>query len=32
MSQEQYAGQNHGVNIGNKSFEGMEQFKYMGQP
>jgi len=31
MSQDQYAGQNRSVNIGNKSFEGVEQFKYLGQ-
>ena len=30
MSQEQNAGQNHNIKIGNKSLEVVEQFKYLG--
>jgi len=30
MSQDQHAGQNHNSKIGNKSFEMVEQFKYLG--
>jgi hypothetical protein len=30
MSQEQNAGQNHNIKIGNKSLERVEQFKYLG--
>jgi hypothetical protein len=28
MSQDQHAGQNHNTQIGNKSFEEVEQFRY----
>jgi hypothetical protein len=30
MSREQYAGQNQNMKIDNKSFERVEQFKYLG--
>jgi hypothetical protein len=30
MSQDQNAGQNHDIKIGNKSSETVEQFKYLG--
>jgi hypothetical protein len=30
ISQDQNAGQNHNIKIDNKSFERMEQFKYLG--
>jgi hypothetical protein len=30
MSGDQNAGQNHNIKIGNKSFERLEQFKYLG--
>jgi hypothetical protein len=29
MSGEKHAGQNHGIKIGNKSFESVEHFKYL---
>jgi hypothetical protein len=30
MSQDQNAGQNHNIKVGNKSFQRVEQFKYLG--
>ena len=30
MSRDQHPGQNHGIKIGNTSFERVEQLKYMG--
>jgi hypothetical protein len=30
MSRDQHAGQNHNIKMGNKSFEMVEQFKYLG--
>jgi len=30
VSQDQHAGQNHNTNIGNNSFEGVEQLNYVG--
>jgi hypothetical protein len=30
MSQDQYAGKNHNMKIGNKFFERVEKFKYFG--
>ena len=32
MSREQHAGENHDLNVGNKSFERVKQIKYLGQP
>jgi len=30
VSRDQHAEQNHNTNVGNNSFEGVEQFKYVG--
>jgi hypothetical protein len=32
LSRHQNAGQNHDINIGNRSFENVAEFKYLGMP
>jgi hypothetical protein len=32
MSRDQHAGQNYSINTNNKSFEKMEQLKFLGEP